>query len=415
MPEPLRAGDPTRLGAYQLTARLGQGGQGVVYLGHRDSGDGTAAKVAVKVLNREWAEEPRLRQRFAKEVEAAKRVSAFCTAAVLDADLQAQFPYIVSEFIDGPSLQQAVADGGPRTGSALDRLAVATATALVAIHKAGVVHRDFKPANVLLGPDGPRVIDFGIARAVDGAATQTSSVLGTPSYMAPEQIEGGELGRPADIFAWGCVIAFAATGKAPFGSDSVPAVINRVLNGRPDLGALEEPLRGIVLACLDKRPAARPSAATLLSRLIGDDGPAPPPAPPQGGRAPTGPQTVRPGTGPQPARTGPHTPPPAAYPAGPPMRTVPGYPAGPSGPHPAARPVPFGGTGPHFPAAVRPSSAPPPVRQSRVPVIIAAVGTGALILSLIIAIILGLTSTNTGSSSSDAGPAAEISAARHSG
>lgn len=270
MPEvtSLLPGDARTLGPYRLTGRLGEGGQGVVYLGHAP--DGSA--VAVKVLHERWTTSERVKERFGKEVAAARRVAPFCVAQVLDANLSGAPPYIVTEYVDGPTLLQSVRADGPRSGPALHRLAVATATALAAIHEAGVVHRDFKPANVLLGSDGPRVIDFGIARTVDGAATQTGSAVGTPAYMAPEQFANGAIGPAADVFAWGCVIAFAATGDAPFGSDSVAAVTQRVLYREPDLGALAGPLRDIVAACLVKNPSGRPQMRDILLFLLGRPG-----------------------------------------------------------------------------------------------------------------------------------------------
>ncbi|GAB2869906.1 hypothetical protein GCM10027176_84490 [Actinoallomurus bryophytorum] len=261
----LRPDDPRTLGAYRLAGRLGEGGQGVVYAAHAP--DGTP--LALKVLRDEWAADDRVRERFAREVEAARRVAPFCVAQVLDADLSATPPFIVTEFVDGPTLLESVRTGGPRSGPALHRLAVATATALAAIHEAGVVHRDFKPANVLLGADGPRVIDFGIARTRDGIVTLTDGIVGTPSYMAPEQFEDRDIGPAADVFAWGCVIAFAATGESPFGGGSVAAVSHRILRAEPRLGALTGPLRDIVLACLAKHQTARPSMRDVLLWLLG--------------------------------------------------------------------------------------------------------------------------------------------------
>ncbi|MFE3452640.1 protein kinase [Nonomuraea sp. NPDC059194] len=243
------------MGPYRLLGRLGAGGQGVVYLAQgRD-----ARPVAVKVLRDGLADD-----RFAKEIEAARRVEPFCIAQVLDASRGGR-PYIVTEYIEGPSLQQA----GRHSGADLQRLAVATATALAAIHQAGIVHRDFKPANVLLGQGGPRVIDFGIARSVELGLTATSGIMGTPAYMAPEQLAGEGVGPAADVFAWGSVVAFAATGSPPFGEDSLPAVINRILHNEPQLGDLPQPLRTIVLACLAKDPARRPSMQDVLLRLLG--------------------------------------------------------------------------------------------------------------------------------------------------
>ncbi|MEU3020243.1 protein kinase [Nocardiopsis sp. NPDC007018] len=270
-PESLLPSDPSAFGDYSVTGRLGKGGQGIVYLAEDADGD----QYAVKVLNDQWSADADLRKRFEKEVRAAQRVASFCTAAIIDAQLDDDPPYVVSEFVPGKDLQETVTRDKTVRGAALQRLAVSTATALVAIHKAGIVHRDFKPGNVLLGPDGPRVIDFGIARVDDGTATMTNSIVGTPSYMAPEQIEGRGITDKCDIFAWGCVIAFASTGRAPFGSDTVPAVVHRVVSAPPDLDGVDEALRPIVESCLDKDPHRRPNAQTLLMRLLGHDGPAP--------------------------------------------------------------------------------------------------------------------------------------------
>ncbi|SEH01219.1 Serine/threonine protein kinase [Nonomuraea solani] len=253
--DPLRPGDPEVIAAYRIVGRLGEGGQGIVYLGQAPDG----RPVAVKVLRQAAGGD-----RFAKEIAAARRVEPFCVAQVLDASLGGR-PYIVSEYVEGPSLQRK----GRHHGADLQRLAVSTATALAAIHQAGIVHRDFKPANVLLGRDGPRVIDFGIARAADSAVTVTSSVVGTPAYMAPEQLAGAYVGPAADVFAWASVIVFAGTGTPPFGEDSLPAVINRVLNQEPFLGDLPDPLRSVVYACLAKDPNARPRMQDVLLRLIG--------------------------------------------------------------------------------------------------------------------------------------------------
>jgi serine/threonine protein kinase/TPR repeat protein len=260
---PLRPRDPTRLGAYKIDGRIGTGGQGVVYLA-RDPRD---RKVAIKTLHADLADDEDAAQRFVRELAAAQRVAPFCTAAVLDADVTAERPYIVSEYVDGPSLQQIVSEQGPRTGTQLQELAHATATALVAIHEANVVHRDFKPHNVLLGPEGPRVIDFGIARALDGPVTTTVRPIGTPAYMAPEQIAGERAGPPADVFAWGGVIAFAATGRPAFGQDSIPAILERITRKEPDLEGLTGGLLELVRRCLAKDPAHRPVAREILDQL----------------------------------------------------------------------------------------------------------------------------------------------------
>ncbi|GAA3138267.1 hypothetical protein GCM10010466_31500 [Planomonospora alba] len=263
--EPLRPGDPPRLGDFELLGRLGEGGQGVVYLGESD--DGTRA--AVKLLHVRFTGEEHARSRFARELQAARRVEAFCTARVLAADLDGETPYIASELIDGPSLRQVVRRDGPLAGETLERLAIGTATALAAIHRAGIAHRDFKPDNVLLASDGPRVVDFGIAKIIDESGTITTRAVGTPAYMAPEQIAGDRVGCPADVFAWGSTMIFAATGRAPFGGDTIVATLHRVINHEADLSALPDGLREIVAGCLAKDQERRPTADEVLRRLLG--------------------------------------------------------------------------------------------------------------------------------------------------
>jgi predicted Ser/Thr protein kinase len=262
----LRQGDPATVAGYTLVGRLGEGGQGIVFLARDSAGQ----SVAIKLLHARLAGDERARTRFTREISAAKRVAEFSTARVLDADIAGEPPYIVTEYVDGPPLQRAVAEQGPYSPDALRRLAVGTATALNAIHQAGIVHRDFKPANVLLGPDGPRVIDFGIARVLDTTATLTSQAVGTPAYMAPEQLSRGPIGPPADVFAWGATMVFAATGTAPFGDDTVPAVIRRVLRAEPDLSGVAEPLRGLLADCLAKDPRSRPTIRQVLDRISGE-------------------------------------------------------------------------------------------------------------------------------------------------
>lgn len=264
----LTSEDPRSLGRFELLGRLGWGSQGIVYLA-RDPGSGT--QVAVKLLRAHFDRDDAVRVRFLREVEAAKRVARFCTAQVLDASVEGTRPYVVSEYIPGPSLAEVIRSDGPRAGGALDRIAVNTATALGAIHQAGVVHRDFKAANVLLGPDGPVVIDFGVAKALDTAGQQvtlTGQQVGTPAYMAPEQFGDGPVGPEADIFAWGVTMVFAATGTLPFGAGSVPSVMRAVLHEAPDLGGLRGPMRDLVTACLEKDPATRPTARQIVDRLM---------------------------------------------------------------------------------------------------------------------------------------------------
>ncbi|MEU6411312.1 protein kinase [Microbispora sp. NPDC046933] len=284
----LEPGDPDRLGPFTLVDRLGEGGQGVVFLGRGPAGE----QVAVKLLHTRLTADPEARERFLREVALAQRVAPFCTAPVLYADLAGNQPFIVSEFVSGPSLRQLVDREGPRRGAALERLAISTATALAAIHRAGITHRDFKPANVLMGPEGPVVIDFGVARAPDSPqATATGASIGTPAYLAPEVLSGGTAGAPADMFAWGVTMVFAATGSPAFGADSIPSVITRILHAQPDLGDLAPPLRDIVAACLSKDPALRPSAEDVVARLTGQPTvpvrpAAAPPAPPAGPHGP---------------------------------------------------------------------------------------------------------------------------------
>lgn len=273
--DPLLPDDPRRFGVYRPIGRLGVGGQGVVYLAESPDEPGRTSEsqyVAVKALHGEGLGDSRALARMSKEVAAARRVASFCTARVVDADLDARPPYVVSEYIEGPTLLAQVSQDGPLKGSRLIRLAVGAATALTAIHQHGVVHRDFKPGNIILGPDGPRVIDFGIARQQAADATGTTGFVGTPVYMAPEHFLGTPIGPAADVFAWASTMVYAATGRGPFAAASVPAVMNRIINDEPTIGDLPEPLAGLVDRCLNKDPEARPTSRDVLLGLLADSG-----------------------------------------------------------------------------------------------------------------------------------------------
>lgn len=262
---PLEAGEPHRLGQFRIVGRIGEGGQGIVYLGENASGE----RAAIKLLHVKFSGDATARSRFAREARAAQRVASFCTAGVVDVDLEGDTPYIASEYIEGRSLREVVDTDGPLRGTALQRLAIGTATALTAIHHAAIVHRDFKPDNVLIAADGPRVVDFGIARIIDSTGTITSRAIGTPAYMAPEQISGADVGPHTDVFAWGATMAFAATGRTAFAGDSIAVVLNRILNHEVDVDAMPEPLRGVVRSALSKSPSARPSADAILLGMLG--------------------------------------------------------------------------------------------------------------------------------------------------
>ncbi|MET7424955.1 serine/threonine-protein kinase [Dactylosporangium sp. NPDC005555] len=266
---PLRAGDPRRLGRYTMISRLGEGGMGTVYLAQTPDG----VPVAVKVIRGDLAHDDQFRRRFRSEVNRARQVPPFCTAEVLDADPDHEMPHLVVEFVDGPSLSDVVRQRGPLTQSNLHGLAIGVATALTAIHGAGVVHRDLKPNNVLLAAGSPKVIDFGIAHSPTATTghTRTDQMVGTVAYMAPERfgpIDGPPVTPAVDIFSWGAVIAYAATGRNPFGSDAAPVIATRILTQPPDLTGLSGLLRDLVEEALAKDPADRPTARALLDRLL---------------------------------------------------------------------------------------------------------------------------------------------------
>ncbi|MBD9703540.1 serine/threonine protein kinase [Streptomyces sp. ID01-12c] len=272
--EKLGPGDPQRIGAYRLLARLGAGGMGNVYLARSERG----RTVAVKLVRQELAEQEEFRARFRQEVRAARQVGGYWTAPVLDADTEAGIPWVATGYVAGPSLHAVVGrDHGALPERSVRILAAGLAHALEDIHAAGLIHRDLKPSNVLVTIDGPRVIDFGIARALetvtDGGLTRTGALVGSPGFMAPEQVRGDRITPACDVFCLGSVLAYAATGNLPFGAanSGVHALMFRIAQEEPDLAGLPEGLYDIVRDCLRKDPAARPTLAQILQRTGAED------------------------------------------------------------------------------------------------------------------------------------------------
>jgi hypothetical protein len=258
---PLDQSDPTEIAGYTLRARLGSGGMGNVYLSFTRGG----RPVALKVVRKEFADDPEFRRRFRMEVAAAQRVQGLYTAPVVDADPDAPVPWLAIAYIAGPSLSHAVAEYGPLPEASVFRLLGGVAEGLTAIHAAGLVHRDLKPANVLLAADGPRVIDFGIAHAVDATSlTSSGAMLGTPAFMSPEQVAGKPVSSATDVFALGHLVAFAATGHSVFGDGHFSSLIYRIMQEEPDLGGCPDSLRDFVAQCLAKDPAQRPDLAETM-------------------------------------------------------------------------------------------------------------------------------------------------------
>ncbi|MFC9729028.1 bifunctional serine/threonine-protein kinase/ABC transporter substrate-binding protein [Streptomyces roseolus] len=271
---PLHRSDPSAVAGHRLLGRLGSGGMGVVYLARTPGG----ALAAVKVIRAEHAADPAFRERFRREARTAERITGRWVVRVLGADPEAREPWLATEYVPGPSLAEAVALHGPLPEPAVRAFGARLADALADLHAAGLVHRDVKPANVLLALDGPRLIDFGIARTAGATAlTATDAMIGTPGFLAPEQARAagaGEVGPPADVFALGCVLAHALTGERPFGTGTVAAVVYRTVHEEPELGSVPASLRPLVSACLAKDPAARPIAGAVRDALGGTGGPA---------------------------------------------------------------------------------------------------------------------------------------------
>ncbi|MFJ9707511.1 serine/threonine-protein kinase [Streptomyces sp. NPDC101234] len=260
----LRREDPRVVGSFRLHRRLGAGGMGVVYLGSDKKGQ----RVALKVIRPDLAEDQEFRSRFAREVSAARRIRGGCTARLVAADLEAERPWFATQYVPGPSLHDKVADEGPLHAAEAAAVGAALSEGLVAVHEAGVVHRDLKPSNILLSPKGPRIIDFGIAWAT-GASTLThvGTAVGSPGFLAPEQVRGAAVTPATDVFSLGATLAYASTGDSPFGHGSSEVMLYRVVHEEPHLHGVPDALAPLVRACLAKDPEERPSTLQLSLRL----------------------------------------------------------------------------------------------------------------------------------------------------
>ncbi|MFD7744753.1 protein kinase [Streptomyces sp. NPDC059698] len=263
------SGLPERIGGYAVERVLGVGGMGTVYLARSRGG----RAVAVKAARPELAGDPRFRERFRAEVAAARSVGGFHTAPVVDADPDAPAPWLATAYIPGPTLSALLEAEGPMDETRLRGLGAALAEALAAIHGCGLVHRDLKPGNIIMASDGPRVLDFGIARALESTRlTATGTAFGTPGFLAPEQAQGQEVDGAADVFALGAVLVAAAGGSA-FGAGTPMGMMYRSVYEPPDLAAVPEGLRPVVAACLAKAPEERPAPASLLDLFVPDAAP----------------------------------------------------------------------------------------------------------------------------------------------
>ncbi|MEU7723846.1 protein kinase [Streptomyces sp. NPDC040724] len=269
MISPLLPGDLPQIASYRLIGRLGSGGMGTVYAAL----DGRGGRVALKTVHPQLAADPQFRARFHREAGVLRRVAGPGLVPFVDADPAAGIPWLVTEYVPGPTLHEHVAACGPLSGGRLLLFAAGTAASLAAVHAAEVVHRDLKPANVILSPHGPRVLDFGIAHVTDGTAvTRTGVMTGTPGWISPEQYRGGTVDSPGDVFAWGALVAYAATGRPVFGTGAPDVIAYRVLREEPDLAGVPQELVGVITACLAKEPAQRPAAKDLeevTSDLLG--------------------------------------------------------------------------------------------------------------------------------------------------
>ncbi|RJL33271.1 serine/threonine-protein kinase [Bailinhaonella thermotolerans] len=341
----LHPGDPREIAGHTLLGRIGEGGMGTVYLARSHDG----RRVAIKLIKAAHAMDAGFAARFRDEVASARRVASFCTARVLGDGVADGRPYMITEYIPGVSLARQVSDFGALEPGTLHGVALGVAAALTAIHAAGLVHRDLKPANVILSMSGPRVIDFGIARALDSshALTRAGQLVGSPGWWAPEQVRGLPVTPAVDVFTWGCLVAYAGTGRHPYGEGDALTMAARLLHATPDPGRLPAPLDGLVARALDPDPARRPSAGELLLALAATaEAPA---APPSEGPVARPAGNPDPGTG-SPTGTG--------SPAGADARTGTGTgpPASPAGAEARAEAAPTGGWRPPGDPAVRPEA-----------------------------------------------------------